>query len=503
MSETTIESEKNTMQRNAAIAEFVGSGEDYYVRQFDRLDESAKAVLSFNSAAAAFGPIWWAARHLWLCFWVFLFIECLAFVQIFRGLFAELGGDEFARAERLSNMAQIRQEEANEALASGADNVNTLQESASALEAASRRAWEQAEQIAAQAPLLVTLGIMTVVTVKVIQGLIANKLLKFRFQKWRADQSMPSGINWIQTAMTGVFSLIVLCTSVYRFSAVNVPSWLKEVPAETSWRRSAESLIDNSVQWLTESFAAFFGGVTLAIRQLLDFLEIIMLGTPWVIVMSVIVLISAKAAGTRVAIYTAAALFYLGIFGFWEKSMLTVALLGTACLICVVIGIPLGILCQRKAKIRSVVWPILDLMQTMPSFVYLIPVIAFFGIGKPPGIIATIIFGMPPVVRLTVLGLQGVPDHIREAATAFGASKLYLLLRVDLPLAKPSIMAGINQTILMCLSMVVIASLIGAKGLGEDVLDALTYAHEGKGILAGIAILFCAMILDRIVQSRK
>ena len=141
-------------------------------------------------------------------------------------------------------------------------------------------------------------------------------------------------------------------------------------------------------------------------------------------------------------------------------------------------------------------------MQTMPAFVYLIPVIAFFGIGKPPGIVATVVFGLPPVVRLTALGLQGVPYSVKEAATAFGVSNRYLLFKVELPLALPSIMTGINQTILMCLSMVVIASLIGAGGLGGDVLEALQYAAEGAGMLAGLAILLCAMVLDRIVQGR-
>ena len=146
--------------------------------------------------------------------------------------------------------------------------------------------------------------------------------------------------------------------------------------------------------------------------------------------------------------------------------MSTIALLGTAAVLCIFFGIPLGILCARNRTVYAIVRPILDLMQTMPSFVYLIPVIAFFGIGKPPGILATIVFGMPPVVRLTVLGLKGVPESVREAAEAFGVSKPYMLFKVDLPLAMPSIMAGINQTILMCLTMVVIAALIGAKGLG-------------------------------------
>jgi glycine betaine/proline transport system permease protein len=191
------------------------------------------------------------------------------------------------------------------------------------------------------------------------------------------------------------------------------------------------------------------------------------------------------------------------VLGFWEKSLETVALLGTAAILCLGIGIPLGIWCGRRPRVYTALRPVLDFMQTMPAFVYLIPVIALFGIGKPPGVIATLIFGTPPVVRLTALGLQGVPPAIREAAQAYGATRWFLLTRVDLPLAMPSIMAGINQTILMCLSMVVIASLIGAKGLGEDVLNALQYAAVGQGLLAGFAILLCAMVIDRIVQGKS
>jgi glycine betaine/proline transport system permease protein len=140
-------------------------------------------------------------------------------------------------------------------------------------------------------------------------------------------------------------------------------------------------------------------------------------------------------------------------------------------------------------------------MQTLPAFVYLIPIIAFFGTGNPPGILATIIFGMPPVIRLTALGMRGVPESIKEAATAFGASRWQLLKDVEIPLALPSIMTGVNQTILMCLSMVVIISLIGGGGLGQAILEALQYAAKGPGLLAGLAILFCAMVMDRIAQG--
>jgi glycine betaine/proline transport system permease protein len=198
---------------------------------------------------------------------------------------------------------------------------------------------------------------------------------------------------------------------------------------------------------------------------------------------------------------TAAAVAYLAVLGLWEPAMQTVALLGTAALICVVIGIPLGIWFSRSERAYSIARPVLDLMQTMPAIVYLIPAIAFFGTGSPPGVIATIIFGMPPVVRLTALGIQQVPAGIKEGARAFGASRWQLLTGVELPLALPSIMAGVNQTILMCLSMVVVAALIGAQGLGSTVLEALQFAATGQGILAGVAILLCAVIIDRMVQG--
>ena len=193
----------------------------------------------------------------------------------------------------------------------------------------------------------------------------------------------------------------------------------------------------------------------------------------------------------------------MGFLGFWVKAMTTLALLGTAAILSIVIGIPLGIFCARRQRFYSLIRPIMDFMQTMPAFVFMIPVIAFFGTGKVAAVIITMIFGGTPVVRLTVLGLRGVPETIREAAIAYGATKWYLLRKVDLPLATPSILAGVNQTVMLSLAMVVVASLIGAKGLGQDVLEALQYANVGQGILAGIAILFVALILDRVVQGKK
>ncbi|MDC1318513.1 ABC transporter permease subunit, partial [Candidatus Thioglobus sp.] len=246
-----------------------------------------------------------------------------------------------------------------------------------------------------------------------------------------------------------------------------------------------------------------FTAITFGIRSVLDALEMLFVTTPWIVVISAIVLMTGLSAGPRAAVYSLAFLAYMGFLGFWIKAMTTLALLGTAAILSISIGIPLGIYCATRPRFYAFIRPIMDFMQTMPAFVFMIPVIAFFGTGKVSAVIITMIFGGTPVVRLTVLGLKGVPETIREAAIAYGGSKWYLLTKVDLPLAMPTILAGVNQTVMLSLAMVVVASLIGAKGLGQDVLEALQYANVGQGILAGIAILFCALILDRVIQGKK
>jgi glycine betaine/proline transport system permease protein len=225
--------------------------------------------------------------------------------------------------------------------------------------------------------------------------------------------------------------------------------------------------------------------------------------TPWPVVALASVLLAWRLSGRRAMIFAAVGLAYLGLFGFWEKSMATMALIATSVVICVVIGIPLGVLCAKSRRANAVLEPILDIMQTLPTFVYLIPAVAFFSIGKPPGVIATVIFALPPIVRLTALGIRHVPGHVREAADAFGATPMQMLLKVELPLAVPSIRLGINQTIMMCLSMVVVAAMIGAGGLGLDVIRSLQHLKTGQGFLAGIAIVVCAMVLDRVVRGRE
>jgi glycine betaine/proline transport system permease protein len=332
---------------------------------------------------------------------------------------------------------------------------------------------------------------------------VANWTLEARFSDWLSNRSLRSGLPVSHVVFSAIFMVLIVIAAVLHYSLPGRFSVLSDFPTDPDYRL-------NSIAWV-EAFFAFcvangevmFDFVTYGIRMILDALELVFVKTPWIVIASLIVLLTWLTAGIRTAIWSTSFLAYMGLLGFWEKAMTTLALLGTAACLSILIGIPLGMFCARRPRFYSFIQPIMDFMQTMPAFVFMIPVIAFFGTGKPAAVVTTMIFGGTPVVRLTVLGLRGVPDSVREAAISFGANKWYLLTRVDLPLASPSIRAGINQTIMLSLAMVVVASLIGAKGLGEDVLEALQYANVGQGILAGFAILFCAMILDRIVQGER
>jgi glycine betaine/proline transport system permease protein len=209
-------------------------------------------------------------------------------------------------------------------------------------------------------------------------------------------------------------------------------------------------------------------------------------------------------AGTRRPTLTIAVgllLFTVGVLGLWSLMLQTLTLMFISSVVALLIGLPAGILTARSAWIRAVILPTLDIMQTMPSFVYLIPALMLFGLGKVPAIIATVIYAIPPMIRLTALGLEQVPAEIKEAATAFGVTPLQMLLTVELPLSRPSIMAGVNQTIMLALSMVVVASMIGARGLGEQVLNGIQMLDVGQGLEAGIGIVILAVVLDRVTQG--
>ena len=499
MAETGFDAGPKTL--GSSVGEFVGENEAYYTHEFDKIQSATKFPWTWNTMAAVAGPLWGPARGMWGFFWTFVVVELLALVQIGRGLWGDLGADKTARVEKLTARYEELYQKAQAALQAGDPDAQGLITTAGNLKRAAERLAEQAELAAAGATKLLVIGLTVFIILRIVQGFYANITYEKRYLVWRGNPLIPSGFSWNTAAFGGLLWLAIVPLTLYRFTVTKPLEFITEFPMKQQVFTPVANEMEGWFDWLATHGAGVFDGVTQSIRAILDGLEVVLVQTPWPVVMLVIVVTAWRLAGPRIAIFTAASLAYLAFLGLWEVSMATVALLGAAAFLCLVFGIPLGIWFGKSEKAYAVALPVLDFMQTMPAFVYLIPIIAFFGTGKPPGVLATIVFGMPPVIRLTALGMRQVPEGTKEAARAFGCTKGMLLREVEIPLAMPSIMTGINQTILMCLSMVVIASLIGAGGLGKNVLEALQYAAKGQGMLAGLAILFCAMVIDRVIQG--
>jgi glycine betaine/proline transport system permease protein len=259
--------------------------------------------------------------------------------------------------------------------------------------------------------------------------------------------------------------------------------------------------VDTIVNYILDNFSPALEGIAAAIGFVTDGIQDTLAAMPMLVGLAIFVLLSLWRVGTGFAIFTAVALWLVDTMGLWPAMMETLSLVIASTVIAMLIGLPLGIAMAAKDSVASSVRPVLDLMQTMPAFVYLIPAAMFFGLGAVPGTIATVIFSMPPVVRLTNLGIRQVDVEFVEAGQAFGCTSSQLLFKVQLPNALPSIMAGINQTIMLSLSMVVIASMIGAGGLGNTVLTGIQRLDVGTGFEGGLAVVILAVVLDRITQS--
>ncbi|ANU27213.1 ABC transporter permease [Planococcus versutus] len=253
--------------------------------------------------------------------------------------------------------------------------------------------------------------------------------------------------------------------------------------------------------WLLPVTGDFFDSISDSLRTFVDGVTDLLIATPPELLVLILVLVAWKFSGKGLALFALIGSFYLGSVGLWEAAMQTVAIVIVSTLISIIIGIPLGIVAATNKTMASIVRPILDFMQTLPSFVYLIPAILLFGLGNVPAVIATFVFATPPAVRMTTLGIQQVPEDVVEASKAFGSTKWQLLYKVQLPLAMPSIMAGINQTMMLALSMAVIASMIGAPGLGSVVLEGISTVNVGLGLTGGLGIVVLAIVMDRITQG--
>ncbi|MGP4066216.1 ABC transporter permease [Oceanobacillus sp. M65] len=253
--------------------------------------------------------------------------------------------------------------------------------------------------------------------------------------------------------------------------------------------------------WLLPVMSGFFDSISTALSSFIDGVTNLIISIPPEIIAVVLILLAWKLAGRGIALFTLIGCLYIGSVDLWAETMQTVAIVIVSTIISVIFGVPVGIASAKSSLIDKIVRPILDFMQTLPIFVYLIPSILLFGLGGVPAVIATFVFAAPPAVRMTRLGILQVPEEVVEASKAFGTTSKQLLFKVQLPLAIPTIMAGINQTIMLALSMAVVASMIGAPGLGSVVLSGISTVNVGLGLTGGLAIVVIAIILDRITQG--
>ena len=258
---------------------------------------------------------------------------------------------------------------------------------------------------------------------------------------------------------------------------------------------------ESAVDWFTDTFDGVFDVLDTAIDLVVGSLEFLLLAPPALLMVAILSVIAFLLAGWRVALFTLVGLVFLISLDLWEAAMQTLALVLAATAVALVIGIPIGIIAAKSGAVEATIRPVLDIAQTMPAFVYLVPIVVILGIGPGPALIATVIFAMPPAVRLTMLGIQQVPKDTVEAAHAFGATPWQTLFKVELPLSLKTIMAGVNQVIMLSLSMVVIAGLAGAGGLGEPVVSGLSQLNTGLSFVGGVGIVVIAIMLDRITRA--
>jgi len=280
-------------------------------------------------------------------------------------------------------------------------------------------------------------------------------------------------------------------------------SWLTDFPQLSRQELlTIRKTLDEAYRGFSRSYGESIEDFFDPLLSFLVWFEKLLLATPWWLMIAIILAITHFAARSiKLTLGVGVALMLIGVFGMWEDTMRTLSIITVCTLVSLTLGVPIGIAMAKSNRIQAVITPILDVMQTMPAFVYLIPVVMLLGIGKIPGLIAVVIYAIPPLIRLTNLGIRLVDKEVLEAADAYGVTPWQRLWNIQLPLALPNIMAGINQTIMMALAMVVIASMIGVKGLGQPVLQSITNQYFTQGLLNGSAIVVLAIIFDRVSQA--
>jgi len=325
---------------------------------------------------------------------------------------------------------------------------------------------------------------------------------------WQRLTGSGNGLSLPTPAKIGIYLggfTILMVVVIVLYQAVPAgedPGSIIDYPKNWTYGWDVIKFIDNIVDWIVIEGDAFFSAINIIVlRGVLLPLEDFFLWLPWWSIIVITGVLAWRTAGAKIGVM---AVIFLGIMttmGMLDRGSETLAITLTSTVICILFGLPLGILAARSDRLEGRIRPILDMMQTMPSFVYLIPALMLFGLGSVPAVMATCIYAIPPIIRLTSLGIRQVDAQVVEASRSFGTTAWQLLTKVQIPMALPTILAGMNQTIMMALAMVVLASMIGAGGLGAEILLGLARVEVGRGVVAGVSIVFMAIMLDRITQG--
>ena len=313
--------------------------------------------------------------------------------------------------------------------------------------------------------------------------------------KTGTSRRVNNGLKKIYFPSVVILATIVLSTMIHGAGF----EFALDFPVDTS--KEIEGFLDDSVDWIVINFGDFFDAISDALKVVLGKLRDLLVWIPWPVMMALVFIIGWKVASLKIAAMSVVGLVILATVNLWEPTMVTVAIMIVSVFLSIVVGVPVGILAARSDSVDTGIRPVLDTMQTMPSFVYLVPGIMLFGLGNVAAIFATVLYALPPCIRLTNLGIRQVDESVVEAGRSFGSSDMQLLLKIQIPMAIPTIMAGINQTVMMALAMSTIAAMVGAGGLGIEVLRAMGQLKEGEAIIAGCAIVILAVIIDRISQG--
>ena len=308
-------------------------------------------------------------------------------------------------------------------------------------------------------------------------------------------------MKFIQRFRSIILLASTICTALIASAIIHSFTGDDDLKYPTNFGPEIAGAIDDLIDWLVVNGEWFFDGINDNLKIVLNELREFLVWIPWPVMISLIFIMGWRLGSMKIGIASALGMVLIGLVNLWDPAMVTIAIMAVSVSIAVILGIPIGILMARSNLFEIILRPILDAMQTMPSFVYLVPGIMLFGLGNVAAILATVLYSIPPCIRLTNLGIRQVNPSVVEAGESFGSTTYQLLSKVQLPMAIPTIMAGINQTIMMALAMSTIAAMVGAGGLGIEVLRSMGQLQEGQAFIAGSAIVIMAIIVDRITQS--